>query len=522
MSTMKPSAGVVAAGHEVTANAAREILRAGGNAFDAALAALFASCVAEPVLASLGGGGFLMAQTKNEKPSLYDFFVQTPHNRPTDQDLDFYPIVADFGTVQQEFHIGMGSIATPGAIKGIFSIHRDLCKLPLREIIQPACEAARKGIKVNSFQHHIADLVSPIIKSTPEALRLHECSQRPGEIAQSNDVVFNPEMADGFEILAHEGEALFYQGEMGRLLTNTCRDHGGCLSPADLESYSVERRKPLELGYHHAHLFTNPPPSVGGILIAFTLSLLEAEKLGNYNANSIHHLQRIGHAMQLTHELRNTRAIGSTDNLNADLEILENAFLSSYRDTMQNHKAFSRGTTQVSVADRFGNMASMTLSNGEGSGYVLPGCGIMLNNMLGEEDLNPKGFHQWPRNSRIASMMAPTLVVTSDGQVIATGSGGSNRIRSAIMQVLVNLIDFKMPIEQAVEQSRMHYENDLLNIEPGPAEDVVAALRTQFPQVNLWSHKSLFYGGAHSVMRNKNGALSGSGDSRRGGVCYTL
>lgn len=522
MSTMKSSTGVVAAGHEVTANAAREILGAGGNAFDAALAALFASCVAEPVLASLGGGGFLMAQIKDKKPALYDFFVQTPHHRPTAQDLDFYPILADFGTVQQEFHIGMGSIATPGAIKGVFRIHRDLCKLPLREIIQPACEVARSGIKVNSFQHHIAELVSPIIRSTPAALRLHESSQRPGEIAQTEDIVTNPEMADGFEILAHEGEALFYQGEMGRLLTNTCRDHGGSLSPTDLASYAVAQRKPLELNYHQARLFTNPPPSVGGILIAFTLSLLETEKLGNYAANSIQHLQRVGHAMQLTHELRHSRAIGSSDDLNADLEILDNTFLSRYRDTMRNHKAFSRGTTQVSVADRLGNMASMTLSNGEGSGFVLPGCGIMLNNMLGEEDLNPKGFHQWPPNSRIASMMAPTLVVTNEGQSIATGSGGSNRIRSAIMQVLVNLIDFNMPIEQAVEHSRMHYENDLLNIEPGPAEAVVAALRNQFPQVNLWSNKSLFYGGAHSVMCNKTGQLSGSGDSRRGGVCYTL
>lgn len=114
---MKQSTGVVAAGHEVTANAAREILLAGGNAFDAALAALFASCIAEPVLASLGGGGFLMAQTAGEKPSLYDFFVQTPHGRPATDDVDFYPIVADFGTVQQEFHIGMGSIATPGQLK---------------------------------------------------------------------------------------------------------------------------------------------------------------------------------------------------------------------------------------------------------------------------------------------------------------------------------------------------------------------------------------------------------------------
>ncbi len=519
---MKQSEGVVAAGHEVTANAAREILRAGGNAFDAALAALFASCVAEPVLASLGGGGFLMAQSKGEKPKLYDFFVQTPHHRPPEEDVDFYPIVADFGTVQQEFHIGMGSIATPGVIKGAFHIHQDLCKLPLKEIIQPACEAARNGVRINRFQHHIADLVSPIIKSSPEALRLHESLQQPGTIALPDEIIANPAMADAFEILSHEGEALFYQGEMGRLLTDTCRDQGGCLSPFDLESYKVERRKPLTLNYRQSYLFTNPPPSVGGILIAFTLSLLETADLGSCAVNSSDHLQRIAHAMKLTHELRNARAIGASTNLDADLEILDNEFLSSYRDILSNHKTFSRGTTQISTADRWGNMASMTISNGEGSGYVLPGCGIMLNNMLGEEDINPHGFHQWPLNRRIASMMSPSLMISKRGDVIATGSGGSNRIRSAIMQVLVNLIDFDMTIEKAVEQPRMHFENDLLNIEPGPAESVITALRSQFPQLNAWSDKSIFYGGAHSVMRQKNGQLSGAGDSRRGGICYLL
>lgn len=329
-------------------------------------------------------------------------------------------------------------------------------------------------------------------------------------------------MADTFEILAHEGEALFYQGEMGQLLTDTCRDHGGCLTATDLESYSVTRRQPLTLNYHNNRLFTNPPPSVGGILIAFALSLLEKEDLGRTPQNGTDHLQRVAHAMRLTHELRNKRPIGSSTDLEADLEILSSEFLSSYREVMSNHKTFSRGTTQISIADGSGNVASMTLSNGEGSGYVLPGCGIMLNNMLGEEDINPLGFHQWPFNRRIASMMSPSLVVADNGDVIATGSGGSNRIRSAIMQVLINLIDFSMPIEEAVEQPRMHFENDLLNIETGLSEAVIAALRPQFPQLNEWSNKSLFFGGAHSVMRRKNGRLSGAGDSRRGGVCLTV
>jgi len=513
--------GIVAAGHEVTARAAIEVLRAGGNAFDGALAALFASCVAEPVLASLGGGGFLMARSGDSAPLLYDFFVQTPGRRPQ-ASLDFYPIVADFGTAQQEFHIGMGSSATPGAIKGLFEIHRDLCRMPLQEIIQPACEAAREGTRVNAFQHYISDIVSPIIRSSPEALALHESPHRPGEIAAEGEFVCNPEMADGFDILAREGEALFYRGEMGRLLTDACREQGGCLTPADLETYRVERRAPLTLRYHDAQLYTNPPPSLGGILIAFTLALLEPEKLGNHASNSLQHLARVGRAMKLTQALRRSRDNDSESGGVADPAILDPVLLEHYRQVMAEHRTFSRGTTQISIADDEGNTASMTLSNGEGSGYVIPGCGIMMNNMLGEEDLNPGGFHQWPPNRRLASMMAPSLLTTGNGDSIVLGSGGSNRIRSAIMQVLINLVDFGMSIEQAVEQPRMHLEGDLLNIESGPAEDVIRALDEDFERLHLWPDKNLFFGGVHSVMRSVDGALSGCGDSRRGGVCRLL
>jgi len=512
----------VAAGHPVTARAATEVLHAGGNAFDAALAAMFAACVAEPVLASLGGGGFLTTRPAAEQPLLYDFFAQTPHSRPVASELDFYPIVADFGTAQQEFHIGMGSIATPGAIKGVFAIHRDLCSMPLREIIQPACEAARGGVRVNSFQHYIAEIVSPIIRSRPEALQLHASSQKPGEIAEPDETVYNPAMADGFEILALEGEALFYRGEMGRRLIGDCHAHGGCLTQTDLESYRVARRSPLTLNYHNTQLFTNPPPAIGGILIAFTLALLEQEKLGQYRVSSADHLGRIGHAMKLTQQLRSDTGFGSGSPTNLEHEILSSTYLDSYRAVMRNHKGFSRGTTQISIADSDGNLASMTLSNGEGAGYVLPECGIMLNNMLGEEDINPHGFNQWPLNRRIASMMSPSLVITPDGDAIAVGSGGSNRIRSAILQVLVNLIDFDMAIDQAVEQPRIHFEPDLLNIEAGPSAHAIQALRNEFADIRCWPDKNLFFGGAHSVMRKRNGELSGSGDSRRGGVCYQV
>ena len=464
----------------------------------------------------------MLAHSRKNRPLLYDFFTQTPGRKSAPELIDFHPILADFGTAQQEFHIGMGSIATPGVVKGISTIHRDLCRLPLKEIIQPACAAAREGVEINAFQHYIADIVSPIIKSTPAALKLHATRENPEHIASPTERVYHNQMADAFEHLALEGEALFYQGEMGQEMLKACHTDGGHLRREDLLHYQVERRAPLELSYHSAHLFTNPAPSVGGTLIAFALALLESENLGQYVAGAAAHLTRVAEAQRLTQKLRKEKGIDVDLDEASSRRILEGDLVRSYRESMKHHHHFPRGTTQISIADNDGNIASMTLSNGEGSGYVIPGAGIMLNNMLGEEDINPHGFHQWPENRRIASMMSPTLVLSSQGQAIATGSGGSNRIRSAILQVLIGLLDFHMEVERAVEAPRLHYEGTLLNLEAGTDDSSIRQLFEMFPDNCLWPEKNLFFGGAHTVLRSPDGSLSGKGDSRRGGVCMSV
>jgi gamma-glutamyltranspeptidase/glutathione hydrolase len=515
---VKEHLGAVAAGHEVTADAAAVILREGGNAFDAALAALFASCVAEPVLSSLGGGGFLLARPAAASPRLYDFFAHTPSARPPEEEIDLYPIMADFGSAQQEFHIGFGSIAVPGVIKGVFRIHRDLCSLPLDMILAPAREAAIGGVRINTLQHYISTVVAPILESSPHALHLFSSDSAPGRIARENEQVSHPDVAAIFDALVKEGEDLFYRGELAAKLVADCSQGGGCLRRADLEQYEVIVREPLAINYHHTQLLTNPSPSLGGTLIAFTLSLLEKSRLGALEHLGTEHLSLLAHAMQLTQQLRSGLNIDLDLDDETSSNLLSSPFLEPYWQTLQEHAPFTRGTTQISIADADGNLASMTLSNGEGSGYVLPGTGIMLNNMLGEEDLNPHGFNHWPLNRRIASMMSPTLVLLPDSGIIATGSGGSNRIRSAILQVLINLIDFGLTLEDAVEQPRIHLESGLLNLEHGIPDATREHLTGVFQRHHCWQEKNLFFGGAHTVLRDGDKNLSGHGDSRRGGV----
>lgn len=516
---MKHTLGIVAAGHQETAQAASTILAEGGNAFDACLAALLTSCVAEPVLASLGGGGFLLAQPDDQDPILYDFFAHTPSRRPIPEEMDFYPIIADFGTAQQEFHIGMGSIAVPGVVRGIFSIHRGLCSMPLSVIAEPALRLARTGVRINDFQHYISTIVAPIIESSPGALSIHASPDLPDRIAPAGEVVLHEDFAGLLSTLIQEGEDLFYRGELARQLARDCQTHGSAIRLADLARYPIEIREPLSLNYRGALLHTNPAPSIGGTLIAFTLALLEQLGIDSVPHLGSEHLIYLSHAMQVTQRLRRNHNIDSHLDAEVSNQILSAEYIETYRKILREHAAFSRGTTQISVVDNQGNLASMTLSNGEGSGYVLPGTGIMLNNMLGEEDLNPSGFHQWPVNRRLASMMAPTLARLPNGDRVVTGSGGSNRIRSAILQVLINLIDFNLEVTEAVEAARIHLEGDLLNLEEGIPQCTIEHLIGRFPEHHIWSEKNLFFGGAHTLVCGHDGSLHGTGDSRRGGVC---
>jgi len=178
------------------------------------------------------------------------------------------------------------------------------------------------------------------------------------------------------------------------------------------------------------------------------------------------------------------------------------------------HPPAYRGTTHISVADADGNLAALTVSNGEGCGHIVPATGIMLNNMLGEEDLNAAGFFNWPEGVRMSSMMTPGVLTSRDGSWTAFGSGGSNRIRSALTQVIANLCVFGQSVSDAVEHPRLHLEDNKLSLEPGV--NIGAA---RWPgEVHKWPDPNMFFGGAHVIRRTPEGTVTGAGDPRRDGV----
>jgi len=505
--------GVVAAGHTLTAEAAAEVLRAGGNAFDAVLAALSVACVVEPVLCTPGGGGFLLARPAAEKPRVYDFFVQTPAIRRAESDLDFRPILADFGGVTQEFHIGHGTTAVPGLVRGLFDIHRDLGTLPMGDVMAQAVTHAKDGITMTPFQAYVLKVVTATFTATEACHSIFKSAKDPSQLVGAGELLRQPELADTLETLAIEGDGLFYRGEIAAAIAEDMRA-GGQITMADLSAYEVERRAPLTLDYHGVRMHTNPPPSSGGLLIAFGLALLENIDLAALGAGTCDYLATLVSVISATGEAR--VAAGGDAGLDP-AHILDDGFLARYRDEIAGRAVSRRGTTHISVIDGDGNLASLTVSNGEGSGYVVPGTGIVMNNMLGEEDLNPGGFQRWPEAHRMTSMMAPTALELPNGDTVALGSGGSNRLRTAILQVLLNMIDFGLPVEEAVQAPRVHYENGLLSVEGGLDGDGIGPLLEAYPEHHLWDSRNMFFGGVHTVIATHKG-MQGAGDSRRGGA----
>lgn len=497
------SKGIVASGHELVSRAAAIILEEGGNAFDAIVAAGFASTVVEQTLTSLGGGGFLLGHNHEKGQNLFfDFFVDTPglQGNMKTENLDFYPVTIQFSGAPQIFNIGLGAAAVPGVAKGLIHIHRRLGRMSLLDVVQPAVEYA-KGHQVNRYQASFLQLLFPIMTSTETGRALY------GDITENyidrDDLLVNAQLAECILQLAEDGGDSFYRGEVAAQLSREMEEMGGLITVADLESYTVKERPPLKVQYRDAAFYTSPPPSMGGALIALSLSLYGAMDKPDYPWGSSNHLTSTLAVMREVERLRKNGVI--------DPESLAGYLPQGLEESLANIRLFTRGTTHISIADKHGNCAAMTCSNGEGCGYFIPGTGVMLNNMMGEDDLHPDGFHSSPAGQRVGSMMSPSLLLQDDQVKLVIGSGGSKRIRTAITQVLTQVVDFDRDLQQAVNAPRLYLDEELLQVEPGFAEEELTQIAIE---KNVWDALDVYFGGVHAVIPGKEGA----GDPRRGGA----
>jgi gamma-glutamyltranspeptidase/glutathione hydrolase len=483
--------GVVAAGHPATAVAGAAVLRDGGNAVDAAVAAVLTSLVAEPLLTGLGAGGYMLVAPPDGPPVLLDFFVEAPGcGADVAGRVPLLPVLLSFGDATQLFHVGPSSCGTYGVPAGLVAAVEQFGRAPLAELIAPAVALARRGVRVNAMQAYLFALLAGVVGSTPEcAARYFLDGRPPGE----GDLHRDPELADALDRLGSEGSAPFYTGDIGRAVSGWVRDRGGMLTGGDLAAYAVVRREPLRVAYRGREVFTNPPPSAGGALLGRALATLDARP-GPPDA-----LAFLA-AMAAADDARGLAVPGP-----------------AHPGIAAMRRADRLGsTTHVSVLDADGWACSVTTSNGACSGVSVPGTGIHLNNMLGEEDLSPCGPFTHAVGDRLPSMTAPTVVRRDGIAELVLGSAGSNRIRSALLQVIAHVVDGRMSPQRAVDAPRLHLERGAVHAEPGID---VAALRATGRPVSVFGAPNLFFGGCQAVGRDpRSGAVSGGADGRRGGA----
>ena len=465
------------------------MLREGGNAVDAAIAAMLASWVAEPLLTGPGAGGYLLVAGAGQEPVVLDFFVEAPSGgRATRGDL--LTVEVSFGDALQVFHAGAASCGAYGTPAGIVAAAERWGSVPLTDLTEPAAGLAREGVLVNRQQAYIFALLEDILVADPTGAAAFAPG---GHVLREGETFRSAELGDTIERLGTEGAAPFYTGDVASAVVAFLEERGGALTSDDLSRYAAVERAPVRAAYRGREVLTNPPPNAGGVLIALALALLDRRD----SPPGVTDLVEVMEAVQgerTTAFYEGLAEPGFGDRLLADR-------LGS--------------TTHISVVDDGGLACSVTCTNGEGCGIVVPGTGIHVNNIMGEEDLSPQGLLSAPPGRRMPSMMAPTAVLGAGGELeLVLGSAGSNRIRSALLQTIVGVVDRGLSVELAVNAARVHFEAGTVYAEPG-----VGLERLGGRETIAFRERNLFFGGVQAVERDaETGALRGAGDPRRGGA----
>jgi gamma-glutamyltranspeptidase / glutathione hydrolase len=482
--------GVVAAGHPLTAEAGVRVLREGGNAVDATVAAMLTSFVAESLLTGLGAGGHMLVAGDGVEPTVLDFFVEAPARIGDGTEVELQGVGVSFGDAEQVFHIGPASCGVYGTPAGVCEAVRRWGTIPLEQLAAPAAKLARDGVVLNAGQAYVAQILAELLTSTPECAALWAPD---GRLLREGGLLRNPDLGDALVRLGHDGAEPFYRGDIAAAVCSWLGDHGGSLRGDQLAGYTAIEREPVRMPYRDREILTNPPPSAGGTLLAYSLALLD-------RGPTPPTLSAVIDAMAAAQSERTPQFVEGLD---------RDGFLERFLATRLG------STTHISVIDAHGLACSATCTNGEGSGVVVPGTGLHLNNVMGEEDLNPLGFHLHPAGRRMPSMMAPSVVIR-DGEVeLVLGSAGSNRIRSALLQTIVGVVDRGMEVGDAVGAPRVHLEDCILFTEPGI--DLRQVESGGDPRVVRFGAPNLFFGGVQAAMR-RGASITGAGDPRRGGV----
>ncbi len=537
------SRAVIVASEPLAAQVGVEILRAGGNVMDAAVAVGFALAVTYPQAGNLGGGGFLLYRRASDGATTFiDFRERAP--RKTTPELFMGP---DGKPDMERIQSGPLSVGVPGSPAGLCLAARRFGTLPLPKLVAPAVRLARDGFPVSPA----------LAKSLARAWEWETINEDPvaaatfghdGRPLREGEILRQPDLAKVLESIGRHGPQAFYRGEFARKLVRGLRALGGVLDERDLEEYRAVERAPLEGKFRDIEILTAPPPSAGGVMLLMMLNMLERVRLAEHGHNSSATLHLLAEAMRRAFADR-AEYLGDPDFVEVPVARLtdpdyarqrwasvdpERASLSSRVGPGRALPAESLHTTHYSILDAKGNAVSVTttLNWSYGSGIMAPGTGVLLNNEMDDFSLAPDApnlygltghsANQVAPGKRMLSSMTPTIVLRGGSTWLVLGSPGGSRIPTAVLQVLLNRLEFGLPLREAVEAPRAHHQwkPDTLTLESrGFPADVIRNLETRGHTIRTLSW---WMGEVNAAeLAPESGRVLGAADPRRNGVVAT-
>jgi gamma-glutamyltranspeptidase/glutathione hydrolase len=520
---------VVVSATEIASRIGRDVLAAGGNAVDAAIATGFALAVTHPAAGNIGGGGFMVIRFPDGRVTSFNFREKAPLRAHPRMFLDARGEYSS--RIHHDSHLAVG---VPGTVAGFALAHARYGSKPWRELVEPAVQLARDGFPVMPGLARSLARVLPAMQRYPASVAAFS---KNGVPYQAGEILRQPDLARTLERIMLHGHDGFYRGETARLIAAEMRRGGGWITEEDLARYQAKEQPPVRGTYRGYEIISMAPPSSGGIALVEMLNILEGYDLRGMGHNSASYIHHLTEAMRRAYRDR-ARYVADTDFADVPIERLTSkAYAAELRATIDPERASpsspedielvaeSMETTHYSVVDANGMAVAVTytLEAGYGSKIVVPGAGFLLNNEMGDFNAAPgltttSGLIGTEPNlarpeQRMLSSMTPTILAR-DGRLVAViGSPGGRTIINTVLQLTLNLVDFGMSIDDAVSAPRLHHQwlPDVIRIEQGGAgQETVRRLRAMGHTVEVRGRQ----GSAHSILVDAAGIRSGFPDPR--------
>jgi gamma-glutamyltranspeptidase/glutathione hydrolase len=477
------------------------VMKSGGNSVDAAVAVGFALSVTYPFAGNIGGGGFMLVRMANGQTSFIDFRERAPGKATRDMYLDAS------GAPSKDSLLGWRAAGVPGTVRGLEMARNMFGKtnaISWQRLLRPAIELASKGFPIshsqmNSFRAYAKQLSQA---DSPDSKRIF---LNGGKFYEWQEIFRQPDLASTLERIARDGASEFYEGKTARMIADAMAKNGGLITMDDLHSYKVVVREPLRGSYHGYEIITAPLPSSGGVCILQMLGMLDGTEFETNGAGSAKNYHFLADVMRFSFADRN-RYLGDPDFVKTPIAILTSAdYLTTRRARIDSAKATEASqietvnaaknegsdTTHFNVVDEEGNVVAVTytLNDGYGSGVTVPGAGFLLNDEMDDFTAklgatNAYGLAQGPANliepgKRPLSSMTPTIVLKEGKPFLVLGAPGGSRIITAVLQVMLNVLDFHMNVQDAIDFPRVHAQWNFprLEVERGVSPDTIALLR---------------------------------------------